>query len=309
MYTRVESQFWQDDKMRSVDCDERFLMLYLLTSPHRNILGLYFLPIPYACFDLGWDEKRFTKALEKLEWINRIKYDHKNHTVLVCNYLKYNPLENPNQVKSAIDKLNELPETPLIQDFKVVIEQFEKEFMEPLKEQLNKRFIQPVTETVTETVSVSGTEDNVCVDTPAENLSEEDNGAQDNGPGKGEYPTEFEEFWSYYPRRVEKKAAFKNWNTLVNNKSSKISPHDLIKASYYYAEECKLKNTAVQYVKHAKTFLGPSKPFEDYINGIAEYPDIEKPKIRSNVQKALDLVKKSEQEELQKNEQGDSDIW
>lgn len=139
MYTRVESKFWQDEKMRSVSEDARFLMLYLLTSPHRNIIGFYFLPSPYACFDLGWDEKRFKKGLQELISNGLIKYDENVHVVLVKNFLKHNPLENPNQVKSAIEKLNELPETPLFQDFLTIVEGLGKQFTQPLKERLQER--------------------------------------------------------------------------------------------------------------------------------------------------------------------------
>ena len=156
MYTRVESRFWQDEKMRTVSDDARYLMLYLLTSPHRNIMGFYFLPSPYACFDLGWDEKRFNKALQELLEVGTIKYDPHAHVVLIQNYLKHNALENPNQVKSAIDKLDEMPQTPLFKDFLAIIEQFDKPFMQPLIERLQERFSKPGTVTVT--VTGTGTE-------------------------------------------------------------------------------------------------------------------------------------------------------
>ena len=79
--------------------------------------GVLLLALPYACFDLGWDEKRFKKALQELLQIGRIKYDAHAHVVLVQNYIKHNPLENPNQVKSAIERLEEIPQTQLFQDF------------------------------------------------------------------------------------------------------------------------------------------------------------------------------------------------
>ncbi|HHV99974.1 MAG TPA: hypothetical protein GXX36_10480 [Clostridiaceae bacterium] len=149
MYTRVESRFWQDEKMRTISDDARYLMLYFLTSPHRNIMGFYFLPSPYACFDLGWDEKRFQKALQELLQTGCVKYDACTHVVLIQNYLKHNPLENPNQVKSAIEKFSEMPQTPLFQDFLTILEQFNKPFMKPLIERLKERLGKPVTVSVT----------------------------------------------------------------------------------------------------------------------------------------------------------------
>src|SRR5690606_7061431 len=106
MYTRVESRFWQDDKRRTVSDDARHLMLYLLTSPHRNVLGFYFLPEPYACFDLGWTTERFRERLGELLRNGLVNYDETVHVVLIANFLKHNPLENHNQVKSAVQKLD-----------------------------------------------------------------------------------------------------------------------------------------------------------------------------------------------------------
>ena len=201
MYTRVESRFWQDEKMRTVSDDARYLMLYLLTSPHRNILGLYFLPFPYACFDLGWDEKRFKKALEELLKTGGIAYDALSHVVLVKNYLKHNPLENPNQVKSAIVKLDELPETHLFQSFLTIIKQSDKPFIQPLIERLQERLGQPGTgtgtgtETETETECMHGAETAPCQPTapPIITLTLND---------KTEYPVteeQVEEWTKLYP--------------------------------------------------------------------------------------------------------------
>lgn len=148
MYTKIESQFWKDEKMMKLSGDGKFLMLYLLTSPHRNIIGCYFLPEPYACFDLGWSPERFGKALRELRDAGRIKYDEQNYILLIPNYLKFNPLENPNQVKSAIEKLNELPQTKLFQDLLSVIKTIDKSFVKPLIERLQQRLPKPVTVTV-----------------------------------------------------------------------------------------------------------------------------------------------------------------
>lgn len=154
MYTKIESSFWQDDKMREISDDARYLMLYLLSSPHRNILGFYYLPIPYACFDLQWSEERFRKGFQELLDNGRVAYDFNAHILLVVNYLKHNPLENPNQVKSAIGKLDELPDTALLDAFGTVLKRLYKPLLEPLCERLRERLGKPVTVTGTETVPV-----------------------------------------------------------------------------------------------------------------------------------------------------------
>lgn len=299
MYTRVESRFWQDEKMRAVSDDARYLMLYLLTSPHRNILGFYFLPSPYACFDLGWDEKRFNKGLQELISKCLIKYDARAHVVLINNYLKHNPLENPNQVKSAIEKLDEIPETPLLRDFQELVSKFYKPFYKPLVERLSERLRKQGTGSGTGTGT--GTEkDNINTlnsadaehvsDTPAEKSpvanksSEEGDGAQSKKTGKGDqhtddYPEPFKQFWAIYPRKVEKKRALRVWKARLKEK---YNPETLILAAKHYAEYCKKNNIEPRYIKHPSTFLGPDRPFEDFLKG--EDPDgIDRQNTSSNI--------------------------
>ena len=238
MYTRVESRFWKDEKMRAVSHDARHLMLYLLTSPHRNILGFYFLPSPYACFDLGWDEKRFRKGLQELLQTGLIAYDFDAHIVLLKNYLKHNPLENPNQVKSALEKADELPETPLMQDFLDLVERYWKPFMEPLAERLRERLGKPGTGTGTGT----GTEDiDICApdgarantapnpsgSVEAEQVTAAPDGDKLSSKSRPRSPFKsrrqeqlFDQFWTQYPRKKSKGQAERAW--------VKLSPDDTL---------------------------------------------------------------------------------
>jgi uncharacterized protein YdaU (DUF1376 family) len=64
------------------------------------------------------------------------------------------------------------------------------------------------------------------------------------------YSDDFESFWGFYPRRVEKKPAFAKWNALVKKG---VSPDDIITACKHYLTACKGKDE--QYIKHPATFL------------------------------------------------------
>ncbi|MEN6350774.1 MAG: hypothetical protein ABFD08_15440 [Syntrophomonas sp.] len=85
-----------------------------------------------------------------------------------------------------------------------------------------------------------------------------------------EYPEEFNQFWKLYPRKADKQAAFKKW--MARKKEGHL-PRDMLKAAINYAEECKKNKTEKNFIKHPKTFLGPDKPFleflgkEDELNG------------------------------------------
>lgn len=102
--------------------------------------------------------------------------------------------------------------------------------------------------------------------TPAEKSqtdNEESDGAQTKS-GKGEYTKDFEEFWSHYPRKVEKHTAFRAWKARLKGGAK---AEDIIKACINYAEYCNAQNTEMQYIKHPSTFIGPDRPYEEFING------------------------------------------
>lgn len=83
---------------------------------------------------------------------------------------------------------------------------------------------------------------------------------------KNKYSCAFEEFWKEYPRKIEKIGAYKNWQTRLREG---YKPEQLITAAKNYAAYCKQNGTEIRYTKHPKTFIGPSKPFEEFLKPIA----------------------------------------
>lgn len=242
--------------MRTVSQDARHLMLYLLTCPHRNIMGLYYLPAPYACHDLEWVPKRFGQALGELLANGRVKYDSAAEVIFIANYLKHNPLENPNQVTSAIARLNELPQTPLMQELLTVLEGFGKPYLKPLverlQERLGERFGKPVTVTVT--VTESGSNKHVSSGKP------DDTGVVTSKVSKEPFLADFEECWKHYPRKREKKAAYRQY---VARRRKGFTAEELLRATKTYALE--VAGRTPDKIKHGSTFFGRDQPFEDYL--------------------------------------------
>lgn len=94
-----------------------------------------------------------------------------------------------------------------------------------------------------------------------------DNNSDPDAPSKksgkaGEYTPEFEEFYSTYPRRIEKRKAFKVWNARIKEK---VPPNDMILAAQNYAASCIANRKEPDYIKHPSTFIGKDKPYEDWI--------------------------------------------
>jgi hypothetical protein len=116
-YGAVHTQIWQSRSFRSLTDEGKMLFLYLLTSPHANLTGVYLLPLAYAQEDLCWGQDTMLNALEQLIEAEMVKYDHGARVVCVLNYMKYNPISNQKQATGALNALRSLPETPLICDF------------------------------------------------------------------------------------------------------------------------------------------------------------------------------------------------
>ncbi|HBG88319.1 MAG TPA: hypothetical protein DDW62_12310, partial [Marinilabiliaceae bacterium] len=132
-------------------------------------------------------------------------------------------------------------------------------------------------ESESESESNSAADAAQCDDSiPAEKSSDGEKTAEDEGAqpkkkvGKDGYTQDFETFWFQYPRKLEKKKAFRAWKTRVKEG---VKPDDLIQACANYAAYCEAQGTSEKYVKHGSTFLGPDKPYEEYIQGMPETPD------------------------------------
>jgi biotin operon repressor len=79
------------------------------------------------------------------------------------------------------------------------------------------------------------------------------------------YTSDFKEFWSNYPRHIDKGSAFRCWKTRLKEG---YKATDIIQAAKNYTAAN--KKTEIQFLKHPSTFLGRDKPFEEYIAGVPD---------------------------------------
>jgi len=124
MYSKTDTEIWYDDKLRALPEDARWTFHYLLTSPHRNIIGFYRLSLNYAIDDLQWPVTRLQKALKFLVEGGFIFWDDEKGIVLIKNFLKWNKLEGIKQTQGAVNALKKLPQTNLILEFEKIVNQY-----------------------------------------------------------------------------------------------------------------------------------------------------------------------------------------
>jgi hypothetical protein len=82
------------------------------------------------------------------------------------------------------------------------------------------------------------------------------------------YTAEFEEFWSLYPRKLEKKKALTKFKTVRKNHSLET----ILEGTKKYAQQ--VKGTESRFIKHPSTFLNN----ESFVDGYEE--QVEQPKPR-----------------------------
>lgn len=107
----------------SLSAEAKLAEVYLLSSPHANMLGLYWLPLPYMARETRLSEERIGAVIEELEDAEMIKYDPASEHVFVKHFVKTQVLgqndglkANDKQVKAARSIFADLPSTPLTGD-------------------------------------------------------------------------------------------------------------------------------------------------------------------------------------------------
>lgn len=91
--------------------------------------------------------------------------------------------------------------------------------------------------------------------------------AKPSSRGKREYTPDFEEFWSIYPRKVNKVGAFKKWRARLKEKGGPTK-EQLIQAARNYADYCHKRGTEEEFILHAATFLGPQERWKDFLEPV-----------------------------------------
>jgi len=132
----INCKIWFDEKFAVLTPMQQRLFLYLLASPHGNLIGLFVLRKGYIYEDLKGNPKDIERDFDCLLKAGFIDYDCDTGLVCIKNFLKYNTLTSPNQHKAVPRILGELPKSPLIIAFlirnagrlKGLLKDFERQF-------------------------------------------------------------------------------------------------------------------------------------------------------------------------------------
>lgn len=87
---------------------------------------------------------------------------------------------------------------------------------------------------------------------------------------EADFEAEFEDFWKAYPKPKNPDKTPGRQKYIALRKKG-VSADDLLKAAQNYAQA--MRGTDPRYIKHCKTFLGPSDAWRDYLNEPSQASD------------------------------------
>ena len=116
MYRTVDIRLWTDPKVHSLPPREKLLFLYLLTNPHTDLSGLYYLPLSLVIYETGLTRQVICKGIDTLSDRTLIRYDRQTDTIWVVNMLRYQS-KSKKITQHVATHFAGIHKSPLIQDF------------------------------------------------------------------------------------------------------------------------------------------------------------------------------------------------
>lgn len=122
-YSKVSGLFWTGKTGRSLrgDMQSQILALYLMTSPHSNMIGVFNCPIVYMAHETGSPIEGASKGLQRLCELDYCTYDEESELIWVHEMAKYQIGDglkaSDNRVKDIQKQYASLPEGRIKQGF------------------------------------------------------------------------------------------------------------------------------------------------------------------------------------------------
>ena len=100
----VDTGFWSDEKIMEFTPEDKYFWLFLLTNEYTSQLGIYYLPIKKAAFDLGFPEQKVRELIDRFIGYEMIQFSKKTSEVALKNYLIYSIVSGGKPVYDCLMK-------------------------------------------------------------------------------------------------------------------------------------------------------------------------------------------------------------
>lgn len=215
-YSRVSSNFWTGKtgkSIRKLGRDAQVVALYLMTSPHANMLGLFHAPILYIAHETGMSFEDASKGLQSIIEADFCAYDFEAECVWVYEMAKFQVgealLPKDKRVQGVMNEYERLPNNTHLKPF---FDKYAAAFhmqhsrgieapSQPLRSQKQEQ----------------------------EQKQEQDQ-AQNNGGASRQLARKpefqmvgFHDFWSHYPRKGKRPRAEEAWSVLAPDENLRVT--------------------------------------------------------------------------------------
>lgn len=112
-HRQLDTTFWRDTYIDTLDPVERLLFLYFLTSPQHNLCGIYEIKLGQIALDTGIDKEMIKKILNRFRKDQKITYV--NGYIIIKNAQKHLGNINSPKIQAAIlREKSEIPNSVLL---------------------------------------------------------------------------------------------------------------------------------------------------------------------------------------------------
>ena len=108
-YGQIQSAYWTHPDIQAVSIEAKLIGAYLLTCQHTNGIGCFRMPIGYVSIDLGMGIETVSKGFRELFQRGFLEHDEEAGYVLIPNFLRWNPTQNPNSAKARAKEFDLIP--------------------------------------------------------------------------------------------------------------------------------------------------------------------------------------------------------
>ncbi|EKR9386039.1 MULTISPECIES: DNA-binding protein [Raoultella] len=270
-YATVAPQFWLGKtgrELRKKGAEAQVVSFYLMTSPHANMLGLYYLPILYIAHETGLGLEGASKGLKSSIEAGFCSYDEDTEMVWVHEMAAYQVGKalkpGDNRCAGVRSEYASLTENYFLSAF---YERYKDDFHLSIKRE-TRQILEGASKGLRSQDQEQDQEQEQDKDhlghggaTPPDDESSDDAPAE---KPKSSYSEEFELAWKEYPKRAggnSKADAFKAWTARIKSGATVQELTDGVRRYAGYVAAAGKLNT--EYVKQASTFFGPSKHYEE----------------------------------------------
>lgn len=123
-YAKISPKFWIGEtgkRLRSAGMEAQIVALYLLSNPHANMIGLYYLPKTFIAHETGLGIEGASKGLRGAIEAGFCMYDEASEVVYVCAMARFQVAESlkpaDKRVTNILKVLMDVPKNPYFERF------------------------------------------------------------------------------------------------------------------------------------------------------------------------------------------------